>query len=82
MFVVLKRKQIVRVLIVLIVFIACVVCLNYADVSHAVFAKSERKLPVYKVDVGEEKVVAISFDAAGGADKTRKIVETLKERNL
>ena len=82
MFVVLKRKQILRAVIVLIVFVACVVCLNYADVSRTVFAKSEKKLPVYRVDVGEEKVIAISFDAAWGADKTRKIVDTLKERNV
>ena len=82
MFVVLKRKQIVRAVIAVVVFIACVVCLTFADVSHTVFAKSSRKLPVYRVDVGEEKVVAISFDAAWGADKTRKIVETLQERNL
>ena len=82
MFVVLKRKQIVRAVILLFVFVACVVCLNFADVDRTVFAKSTKKLPVYKVDVGEEKVVAISFDAAWGADKTRKIVETLKERGL
>ena len=82
MFVVLKRKEIVRTLIVLIVFIACVVCLNYADVDRTVFAKSERKLPVYSVDVGEQKIVAISFDAAWGADKTRKIVEILQARGI
>ncbi|MBO4472984.1 MAG: polysaccharide deacetylase family protein [Clostridia bacterium] len=82
MFVVLKRKQILRALIATVVFIACAVCLSFADVSRTVFARSERKLPVYRVNVGEEKVVAISFDAAWGADKTRKIVETLQERNL
>ncbi|MBQ7712740.1 MAG: polysaccharide deacetylase family protein [Clostridia bacterium] len=82
MFVVLKRKQILRALIAVVVFVACVVCLTYADVSRTVFAKSARKVPVYRVDVGEEKVVAISFDAAWGADKTRKIVELLRERDV
>ena len=82
MFVVLKRKQIVRAAIVLFVFVACVVCLSFADVDRTVFARSSRKLPIYRVDVGEEKVVAISFDAAWGADKTRKIVETLKGKDI
>ena len=82
MFVVLKRKEIVKALIVIIVFISCVVCLNFADVDRTVFAKSTRKLPVYRVDNGEEKTIAISFDAAWGADKTRKIVEILKERDI
>ena len=82
MFVVLKRKEIVKALIVVIVFVSCVVCLNFADVDRTVFAKSNRKLPVYRVDNGEEKTIAISFDAAWGADKTRKIVEILKERDV
>ena len=82
MFVVLKRKEIVKVLIVVILFVSCFVCLSFADVDRTVFANSPKKLPVYGVDVGEEKTIAISFDAAWGADKTRKIVETLKERNL
>lgn len=82
MFVVLKRKDILRTIIILIVFIACVVCLNFADIDSTVFAVSKKKLPVYSVDVGEEKLVAISFDAAWGADKTRKIVQTLKDRDL
>ena len=80
MFVVLKRKEIVKALIVLIVFVSCVVCLSFADVDRTVFAKSNRKLPVYRVDNGEEKTIAISFDAAWGADKTRKIVEILCEK--
>ena len=82
MFIVLKRKEIVRTLIVVILFAACAVCLSFADVDRTVFARAEKKLPVYRVDVGEEKTIAISFDAAWGADKTRKIVQTLQERGL
>ena len=82
MFVVLKRKQIVKALIAVIVFVSCVVCLNYANVDRTVFAGSNRKLPVYRVDNGDEKTIAISFDAAWGADKTRKIVDILKERDI
>ena len=82
MFIVLKRKGIIRAVILIVLFAACFVCLNFADIDRTVFARAERKLPVYSVDVGEEKLVAISFDAAWGADKTRKIVETLKERDV
>ena len=81
MFVVVKRKEIIKAVIVAIVFVCCVVCLSFADLDRTVFAKSSKKLPVYSVDRGEEKVVAISFDAAWGADKTEKIVETLQQRN-
>ena len=82
MFVVLKRKQIIQVFILLILFTACAVCLNYVDVDKTVFAGTHKKLPIYSVDTGEQKMVAISFDAAWGADKTRKIVELLKERDV
>ena len=82
MFVVLKRKQIVKALILLFVFVSCVVCLNFADVERTVFAKSTKKLPIYSVDNGEENKIAISFDAAWGADKTKKIVDLLKGRNV
>ena len=59
MFIVLKRKEIVRTLIVAILFAACAVCLSFADVDRTVFARAEKKLPVYRVDVGEEKTIAI-----------------------
>ncbi|MBO5103307.1 MAG: polysaccharide deacetylase family protein [Clostridia bacterium] len=44
------------------------------------FGDNLRKIPVYNVQT-EEKRVAISFDAAWGADKTEKIMEILKEYN-
>ena len=82
MFVLLKRKQIVKALIIAVVFVSCVVCLSFADVDRTVFAKSTKKLPVYRVDNGEDNAIAISFDAAWGADKTKRIVDLLTERNL
>ena len=81
MFIVLKKKQIVTAVMLTMIFVVCAICLNFVDVEQTVFTRSKKKLPVYSVDVGEEKVVAISFDAAWGADKTRKIVEILKEKN-
>ena len=82
MFIVLKRKQILQVITVLLVFVACSVCLGQTDLSKTVFATGSKKLPVYSVDRGKEKKIAISFDAAWGADKTRKIVEVLNEHNV
>ena len=82
MFVVLKRKQIIQIVLLVIVFTACSICLNFVDIDQTVFAKTNRKLPVYSVDRGENKSIAISFDAAWGADKTRKIVEILKAHDV
>ncbi len=42
---------------------------------------ASRKLPVYRVDT-QEKKVALTFDAAWGADKTSKIVEILKSHGV
>jgi polysaccharide deacetylase family sporulation protein PdaB len=42
---------------------------------------SKRKLPIYSVET-EEKKVAISFDAAWGADDTDKLLDILKEYDV
>lgn len=50
--------------------------------SSAVFAgNTVRKLPIYCVDT-EEKAVALTFDAAWGADKTMSILETLERYDV
>lgn len=45
------------------------------------FGYTERKVPIYSVQTNEKKV-ALTFDAAWGADKTSKIVEILKENDI
>lgn len=45
------------------------------------FNKNNRKIPIYCVDT-TEKVVAISFDAAWGSDKTQNILDILKEDDV
>ena len=48
------------------------------DSACVYFNKSTRKIPVYSVDVkGEKKVIALTFDAAWGADKTQGIIDIL-----
>lgn len=46
--------------------------------STFVFARDERKLPIYCVET-EKKRIAISFDAAWGNDDTEKLIKILKE---
>ena len=49
--------------------------------SAVFFGDNLRKIPVYNVET-DKKQVAISFDAAWGADKTAKIVELLDEYDV
>lgn len=42
---------------------------------------TERKLPIYSVETNEKKL-AISFDAAWGADKTDELIDILKENDI
>lgn len=44
----------------------------------SVFANSSRKLPIYSVDNSDKKI-AISFDAAWGADDTAQLIEILNK---
>ena len=41
-----------------------------------------KELPIYCVDKGEEKKIALSFDAAWGNEDTAKILEILKKNNV
>lgn len=50
--------------------------------SEAVYLNvSNRRLPIYNVKT-EEKKVALTFDAAWGADKTSKIVDIIKQNEV
>lgn len=77
-FCVIKSKTIK--ICVAMVLVAVLLSLSYngATSAQVYFGYSTRKVPIYNVDT-EEKQVAISFDAAWGADKTEAIIEILKE---
>lgn len=66
----------------LLVLVLVLLCVNFngANASQVFFGYStaSRKVPIYYVNTSEKKV-AISFDAAWGADKTEKIMEICKE---
>lgn len=71
-----------RTIVLLVLFVALILVLSSTKIGTAVagvyFNKKVRKLPIYSVQT-DEKRVAISFDAAWGADKTRDIMTVCEE---
>ena len=61
-------------------FLLALLCINLdgGRVAGVFLGQTIRKVPIYCVETTEPKV-AISFDAAWGADKTEKIMEICKE---
>ena len=80
MFVVLKRKNILFYGVAIVLIAVLVTLISTSSVAGVFFDKTSRKIPVYSVSMAEDdKVIALTFDAAWGADKTLKIIEILKE---
>ncbi len=80
MIVCIKKESIYKVaalVIMMIVFTAGIFSVGYNSVATNA---SGKLLPIYSVDTGEEKTVALTFDAAWGADKTRGIMDILEEK--
>lgn len=78
-----RRLSLVTGLTVMVGLIAGLSYLNpdAKSVFETLTAKAERKLPIYCVDTDEKKV-AISFDAAWGADDTDELLRILKENDV
>lgn len=77
-----KKSTLVFVAVVMLLCVLCGFIVN-TDTFATVFSnRSTRKIPVYGVDCGEEKLVALTFDAAWGADKTLKILEILEKYDV
>lgn len=75
MFVIVKKKSV----IVAVILIAIITTLSVLVGSEAVLATASTKLlPIYSVRCAEKKV-ALTFDAAWGADKTRTIMDELEK---
>lgn len=72
-----KKSTLICVAVVLLLCVACGFIVNTQTFATVFSNRSTRKIPVYGVDCGEEKLVALTFDAAWGADKTLKILEIL-----
>lgn len=70
------------------IFIAMAIVVTLLSISfyggtcaQVFFGNSSRLVPIYNVDT-DEKVVALSYDAAWGADKTDDILAVLKEYDV
>ena len=75
-----KSRTIKIIFAMLAVVVLLCVSVEGSASAQVWFGKTGRLVPIYSVDT-EEKQVAISFDAAWGADKTEEIIEVLKEYN-
>lgn len=75
-----KRKFGTIALVVLFVslIVVCAISNSTLQVANVYFNKRVKKLPIYSVQT-EDKKVAISFDAAWGADKTAEIMTICEE---
>lgn len=74
--IVVGKKKFVGALALVVALIAAVVAVCGSGAYKVAAGKTTRKLPIYCVD-RPDKVVALSFDASWGADKTEAILDTL-----
>lgn len=80
-FLVIRKSSAIKFLAVIALIVACL-CTCYFTGSAAVWQnRTTRKLPIYCVRT-DEKVIALSFDAAWGADNTLKILEILTDYDI
>ena len=79
-FCVIKSKTIKIALAMILVALLLTLSIEGSSAASVFFGNSSRKVPIYRVQT-EEKQVAISFDAAWGADKTEEILEVLSSYN-
>lgn len=77
-----KKSTLIWIAAILVVCVICGFIVNTQTFATVFSNQSTRKIPVYGVDCGEEKKVALTFDAAWGADKTLKILEILKKYDV
>jgi polysaccharide deacetylase family sporulation protein PdaB len=77
------RKSIIKqlLLVLLLVAISVVYTQGYTPGVLSVLFNNDRRLPIYSVET-EEKVVAISFDAAYGDQYTPQILDILDQYNV
>ena len=76
-----KRHLKIIAFAMILVLISSVYTIGYNNNIINVFINNERIIPIYCVDTDEKKI-AISFDAAWGADKTSDILAILKEYDV
>ena len=80
-FVIIKKSRFWLCVVAIISMIILSIDYQGGASASVFFGTAPRLVPIYSVET-EEKKVALSFDTAWGADKTLKILETLKEYNV
>ena len=81
MFVSVKKRTIIAFVTVIVLAAVCMAGISNETVATVFNNNSLRKVPVYCVDT-QEKVVALTFDAAWGADKTQGILDILEKHGV
>lgn len=80
-FLIIKRSVLWLAMVSIVLCAILSLPLGESAMSAVFFGDNLRKVPIYSVET-EKQQVAISFDAAWGADKTQKIVEILTEYDV
>lgn len=80
-FFVIKKGYLICVLAILLCGIVLSLSIYGTPISAVYLGQNIRLVPIYNVDTTEKKV-AITFDSAWGADKTKSIVDLVKENNI
>lgn len=75
---VIKSKYLKYFALVLVAVVLLAITIDGSNSAQVFFGYNVKKTPIYCVQTTEKKV-AISFDAAWGADKTQDIMDNLKE---
>lgn len=76
-FITLKKTVLAKLAVALVLVPCLCIGVTKADAAGVYMGKTSRKLPIYSVET-EKKEVALSFDASWGAEKTPKILDTIK----
>ena len=79
-FFVVPKKQLLAFVCAMIIFLLIICNISNESMAQVYFNQSFRKVPIYSVQT-DKKQVAISFDAAWGADKTKDIINILKQND-
>lgn len=78
---ILTKKSLAAIAVVACLAVALVVAVAMVP-STVETAATERRLPIYGVDRGGEKIASLSFDAAWGNEDTQQLIDTLHKYNV
>lgn len=82
MFYTFKLKNLLKYLFVFALIVILSLGIFFVNGITVSTGGTNRKLPIYRVDTNGEKVVALTFDAAWGADKTQGIMDILNKYKI